>query len=149
MQQLGDKLREGSEGPFARTVVALAQYGLAQGGELELERGLQALRVADAKHRLAYALTHAALVDLRLRRPAQARARCLEALAIARVIERPSETLLALTLLACASRDLGDLAQAEALRAEIERQDWACACASVRSWHASLLGGDQQRPGDT
>src|SRR6185312_13507284 len=51
MQRLADKLREGSEAPFARTIVALARYGLGQGGEQELEAGLHALRVADAKHR--------------------------------------------------------------------------------------------------
>jgi DNA-binding SARP family transcriptional activator len=140
LQRLGDKLREGSEGPFARTVLALARYGLGQGGEQELEAGLQALRMADAKHRLAYALTHAALVDLRLQKPAQARGRCLEALPIARLLDRPSETLLALTLLARAARDLGDTAEHQARLDELDRQDWSWAAASIALRYTHLLG---------
>jgi RecA/RadA recombinase len=140
MQGLADKLREGSEGPFARTVTALARYGLGQAAEQELEAGLHALRMADAKHRLAYALTHAALLDLRLQRPAQARERCLEALPIARLLDRPSETLLALTLLARAALDLGDRAEHQARLAELDRQDWSWAAASAGLRYSHLLG---------
>jgi DNA-binding SARP family transcriptional activator len=140
MQGLADKLREGSEGPFARTVTALARYGIGQGAEQELEAGLHALRMADAKHRLAYALTHAALIDLRLQKPAQARERCLEALPIARLLDRPSETLLALTLLARAALDVGDRAEHQARLKELDRQDWSWAAASVGLRYSNLLG---------
>src|SRR5262249_28083997 len=61
-EQLADKTRDGSEGPFARVLVALALLGLGQGDAGALERALDELRVADAKYRMTYGLSRAAWV---------------------------------------------------------------------------------------
>jgi len=101
--ELGDRLREGSERPFARTMYALCQYAISGVSE-SLEAALEELRVVDAKHRLAYALTRAALIDLEHRRTELAIARAGEALRHAQVLDRPSEIMLAHVALAHAYR---------------------------------------------
>ena len=67
--ELGDKLREGSERPFAHALDALCHYALADDAA-PLEAALEDLRAADAKHRLAYMLTRAALLDVEREPPA-------------------------------------------------------------------------------
>jgi hypothetical protein len=140
LRQIGDRMREGSEGPFARAVVGLIGYALGQPDVAELEPGLQGLRLADAKHRLAYVLTHAALIDLRRNDSASARERALEALPIAKLLERGSETLLALVILARSAQDTDDRVTLEQVRSEIAGGDWSSVSASVRRRHAELLG---------
>jgi hypothetical protein len=56
---LGDKLREGSEEPFARAMAALCEHAVGDASDT-LDAALADLRIADAKHRLAYILTRAA-----------------------------------------------------------------------------------------
>ncbi len=95
MAAIGERLREGSERPFADALLALCRF--AQGsGEAGLEEALAALRLADAKQRLAYVLNRAAMCYLKEGRPAVARECAREALEQAQVMERPSEALLAL-----------------------------------------------------
>jgi tetratricopeptide (TPR) repeat protein len=109
---IGDRLREGSEAPFARTLTALARYALAEPDALaELERALAALRVADAKHRLAYALTQAARVEVERGTLDLARAHAEEALRVAQQLQRPSETALAHVVLARVATCRGDAAE--------------------------------------
>ena len=91
---MGSRLREGSEYPFALALQSLCEYGLTgEGGELEAD--LQAVREADAKQRLTFLLNRAAGLDVRHQRLDRARARTSEALALAELMERPSECLLA------------------------------------------------------
>jgi tetratricopeptide (TPR) repeat protein len=59
---IGGKLRIGSEGPFAQALEAVCTYAI-EGESANLERALDELRGVDAKHRLAYALTRAAMID--------------------------------------------------------------------------------------
>lgn len=97
--EIGEKLREGSEAPFARALDALCQYAL--GGEsTALDEALEHLRVADAKHRLAYTLTRAALLDIERGRLERAVARASEALGYAETLGRATETMLARVALA-------------------------------------------------
>lgn len=106
---IGEKLRDGSEAPFAHALTALARYGQGCGQALaELETALEALKLADAKHRLAFALTRAAAIDLCQGRADAARGRADEALRIARLLERPSEIALALVTSARAAAALHD-----------------------------------------
>ena len=63
---LGDKLREGSEAPFARALDGLCDYAIDDRCE-RLDGALADLRVADAKHRLAYVLTPRGAARLRAR----------------------------------------------------------------------------------
>ncbi|RTR06571.1 BTAD domain-containing putative transcriptional regulator [Halomonas nitroreducens] len=109
---LGDRLRGGSEGPFAHAAKALCR--LAEADEPHsLAAALPALRDADAKHRLAWVLNREALLHLARGRPAEASVAAEEALANARAIERDSERLLAHGVLARARHVLGDTAGAE------------------------------------
>lgn len=98
---LGDKLREGSEGPFARAIVGLCRYGL-DGEHDALDKALDELRIADAKHRLAYAQIKASQMDLENRDYESAVARATEACDLATLLQRPTETALARAVLASA-----------------------------------------------
>lgn len=107
-QQLADKTRDGSEVPYARVLIALAR--LALGGEAvsTLEQALSELRTADAKHRMTYGLSRgAALLNAR-QNPETAARMATEALEYARLLERPSDIVLALVELGNAQRALGD-----------------------------------------
>jgi len=97
--ELGEKLRAGSERPFAYALDALCRYAITD-ETAPLESALEELRVADAKHRLAYTLTHVALLDLERGRPAAAMAHAGEALRYAEALDRATETMLAHVVLA-------------------------------------------------
>lgn len=107
--ELGEKLREGSELPFARALDALCQYALSDETG-PLETALDGLRAADAKHRLACTLTRAALLDVERQRPGDAIARASEALDCAEALDRATEILLAHVALARAHRLANDSA---------------------------------------
>ncbi len=91
---IGTRLRDGSERPLAEALQGLCRYG-AEGSDEGLDALLHALRLADAKHRLAVVLNRAAMLDLRRGRLAPARERAAEALELAQLMERPSEILYA------------------------------------------------------
>jgi hypothetical protein len=122
---LGERLRDGTERPFAYALDALCEYAIADEAR-PLEAALVQLRAADAKHRLAFTLTRAARVDLDRRRPEAAIARASEALSCAEALERPSEIVLAHVVLA------------EALRATSDLPGYAT--------HVAALGGFEGRP---
>ncbi len=107
--ELGDKLREGSERPFAHALDALCHYALTDDGA-PLQLALENLRAADAKHRLAYTLTRAALLDVERQRPENAIARASEALGYAEALDRATEIVLAHAALAWARNALADTA---------------------------------------
>ena len=107
--ELGDKLRDGSERPFAHAFDALCHYALADDCA-PLDNALEELRAADAKHRLAYTLTRAALLDVERRRPDSAIARASEALRYAEALDRATEILLAHAALARARQAIADTA---------------------------------------
>jgi DNA-binding SARP family transcriptional activator len=105
--EIGDKLREGSEAPFARALRGLCHYAI-DGEDAALETALDELRVVDAKHRLAYALTRAALRDVERGRNERAIERAREALDCAEALERPTDILLAHVALAEAHEAAGE-----------------------------------------
>jgi tetratricopeptide (TPR) repeat protein len=107
--ELGDKLRDGSERRFAYALDALCLYALTDDAA-SLEAAVQDLRAADAKHRLAYTLTRAALLDVERGRPEAAVARAGEALRLAETLDRATEILLAHAALALAGKALADKA---------------------------------------
>lgn len=123
LMRIADRLREGSEAPFARVLAALSSYAVApDDARSELEEALEQLRVADAKHRLAYALTRAAEVDLRRGDPRRARDRGGEALELARLLDRPTEIALARVALVRAATELGDEAEVKRQLAALNRE---------------------------
>jgi len=107
--ELGERLRDGSERPFAYALDALCEYAVTDNA-LPLQTALVQLRAADAKHRLAFTLTRAARLDLDRQRPETAITRAGEALSCAEALDRPSEIVLAHVVLAQARRAQGDLA---------------------------------------
>src|SRR5690606_32259371 len=87
LDRLGTRLRDGSEAPFARALVALARHGLGEEAAVPaLEQALDELRDVDAKYRLAYVLTRTAQIDLDRNDAETARRRAEEALQLARTL---------------------------------------------------------------
>ncbi len=107
LTDLADRLRhDGSEAPYARALSALCRLTHGDtGAEAELDAALEALAVADAKHRLACALICAAELDSRAGRQDRARMRAGEALRLASLLDLPSE-------MACAHAALAGIAGA-------------------------------------
>jgi hypothetical protein len=142
--ELGERLRQGSEEPFARAVLSIARYGSSQGTDegcqAQVDAALESLRLVDAKHRLAYALLHAALLDLRHGQPGRAAARAGEARPIAELLERPTETLLSLSLLSRAASDLGDTELRSRVADAIAAGSWQGASSAARARRELLLG---------
>jgi hypothetical protein len=140
LDALGGKLREGSEAPFARALVALSRHALGEAGaEDALEAALEELRRADAKLRLAHALTRAARLDLERGRPGRARARAAEARGAAEALARPTEALLAKVTLVRACRDLAEDAEAGRLLGELHAVAAVGAAVIARQEVADLL----------
>jgi tetratricopeptide (TPR) repeat protein len=106
---IGEKLREGSERPLGRAMLALCRY---RKDETEcgpdLEDGLQALRDVDAKQRLAFVLTQAALIESARGQFEPAQARAEEAVELSKALERPSELALAMSVLLRVARARGN-----------------------------------------
>ena len=98
--------------PFAQALGALARLrGRDDSGQSLLEVSLDALRTLDDKAHLAYALNEAAGLALAAGRPQDAAARAGEALDAARAVRRPTEVVVALARLACATPDRGRAAR--------------------------------------
>ncbi|MGL6212407.1 hypothetical protein [Billgrantia desiderata] len=121
LQELGKRLRDGSEAPYADAAAALCSYAL-EDDSAPFGVALVTLRHADARHRLATLLLQAARLDLARARTETARQRAGEALEHAHVLERRSEQLLAHALLTECARRLGD---------EDERREHAQAAESL------------------
>ncbi|MDH5676790.1 MAG: AAA family ATPase [Myxococcales bacterium] len=136
---LGNRIREGSEGPFARAIDAIARYGSGEDCLELIDRELEELRMVDAKQRLAYALVHAAQFDIGRADFERALTRAQEALPIAQVLERPSESLLALYLQARAAQALGQRDAAAAARTALAAHPWQGASAFALEKRAELL----------
>jgi DNA-binding SARP family transcriptional activator len=133
LDRLGTRLRDGSEAPFARALVALARHGLGEEAAVPaLEQALDELRDVDAKYRLAYVLTRTAQIDLDRNDAETARRRAEEALQLARTLDRATEIALALVALARASAALGDTAAERRWRRELASVDQTAISAKAR-----------------
>lgn len=122
LESIGEKLRVGSESPFAKALTALCDYALTD-DRTALEPALERLREVDAKHRLAYTLTRAAQLDCERARLDDAERRAREALEYATLLHRATEMALARAVLACVSRAQGEpevAAEHDAAIAELE-----------------------------
>ncbi|MGB5812816.1 MAG: AAA family ATPase [Polyangiales bacterium] len=106
---IGEKLREGSEGPLGRAMSALCQY---KKGDLakrdDVERALDELRQVDAKQRLANALILAAHIELDRREYGSAQTRAQEAARVSEALQHPSSRTLADTILFRIARETDD-----------------------------------------
>lgn len=98
--ELAQKLRSGSELPFANALQSFCRYVHGQDETLaDFDEALQALRNADAKHRLTFLASAAAGALIEKRQWEQAHKLAKEALAAASAIDRRSDTAVALSLL--------------------------------------------------
>lgn len=130
LTDIGGKLRAGSEAPYAKALCGVCDYATGGSGE-SIDEGVEGLRKYDAKHRLTYALNRAAMLDLENQHYERAKERAGEALENARIMDRASEILTALTILAESHKALGEQdelqAQVSALLAlpKTEGAQWA------------------------
>jgi hypothetical protein len=138
--ELGDKVREGSERPFARALDALCHYVL-EDDAAPLDDALEGLRAADAKQRLAYTLTRAASLDVERGRPALAIARAAEALRYAEALDRPTEIVLAHAVLAQAHRAVADAAACAKHVAALKSLERAPVAQWARQRVSAVAGG--------
>ncbi len=105
---IGERMREGSEKPYAAALQAVCHYKLKD-DDAELDPALDALRMADAKQRLAFVLNRAAMVHLGKGQLQRAADCAREALQMARIMERPSAMLEASTTLERVHREAPDI----------------------------------------
>ena len=85
----------------------LCRYALEDKTE-NLEISLEELRIADAKHRLAYILTRSAFLDIDRGRDNEAVSKANEALGYASLLERDTEVALANLALTVSYHNTGD-----------------------------------------
>jgi DNA-binding SARP family transcriptional activator len=140
---LGDKLRGGSEEPFARAMTGLCDYAIDDETD-GLEAALTDLRIADAKHRLAYILTRAALLDCERSRVESATARATEALEYATLLERATEMMLANAVLSHDCLAKGDRKGAANHAREAERIGGSGAAVWAHDIMTRLSGNNMQ-----
>ena len=105
---VAERMGEGSEVPVAEALDALARLAIGDDGGARLERALARLREVDAKGMLAYALNFAAALDLARGDRAAARVRATEALQVAEVVGRSTQTVIARAVLGRAALADGD-----------------------------------------
>jgi DNA-binding SARP family transcriptional activator len=137
---LGGKLREGSEEPYARAMLGLCNYAIDDEPE-GLDAALADLRIADAKHRLAYILTRTAVLDCERGRVDSAVERATEALEYATLLERATEMLIANAVLSHASSKRGDGKTAKLHASEVAR----LADAGAAAWTSEIVAALQTK----
>jgi DNA-binding SARP family transcriptional activator len=137
--QMAEKIGEGSEGPFAAALDALARHGQGLPAADAVEAALQRLVDIDARALLSYACNTLAELELEAGRPAASAAAARRALAAARELDRKSEIALALALLIQVEGDA-------ALRAELQPlvDEGAALSARARRHVSAALGGKKE-----
>ena len=136
---IGRKLRAGSEAPFACALHGLCVYALDDEPG-PLDTALEDLRIADAKHRLAYVLTRAALLDYQRKRLDEALTRASEALAYAELLELATDMMLAHVVLGLGHQASGHAARAQPHFAEAARLE----AAGVAEWAKGMTAALRQ-----
>jgi len=107
LQDIADKLGEGSEPALARALTALARYSSDAGAAgPDLTEALVELRARDTKAALATVLNQAAVLDLSSGRRDLARSRAREALAAAEAVGRQRQAALARELIESSTLDV-------------------------------------------
>jgi tetratricopeptide (TPR) repeat protein len=144
--KLGGKLREGSEAPYASALHGLCVYALEDDPEV-LDSALKDLRIADAKHRLAYVQTRAALLDFERGRIDEAVTRASEALACAELLERATEMMLARLVLGAGLEATGRAAESQRHFEAVAALEAAGVAAWARDMAAMLRRGSRRRIG--
>jgi tetratricopeptide (TPR) repeat protein len=149
LSALAEKMREGSEVPYARAMRAVIAHAQSRHhADTELREAIDALRASDAMQRLTAVLLYAGELDLERGDCERALARASEALALAKNLERKSDKVLALALVASAAKALGSITALEAARSELGGVVTAGLSRRALSAKARMLeGSDDRRAG--
>lgn len=124
LRDIGRRLRDGSEAPFAHAIESLSAYARDPiAGADDLEIALIELRNADAKLRLIYVLNRAAAIDCRQGAFERAIDRADEALRHAKSMSRISEIIFAEALFVKAAVQLDWLSYAEDMIKHLSNTD--------------------------
>lgn len=137
---LGDKLREGSDGPCARALAAAARYAIEPSNRAEVDAALHELRTMDAKQRLSFALLVVAGADFEGGRFESALVGAKEALELSRVMKLPTDQAWARLLIARAAAALGDAPEHEQQVEALRDSELAAIAAPVRTIITAALG---------
>jgi DNA-binding SARP family transcriptional activator len=117
------RMGEGSEGPIADALEALARSAAGEDVGAQLDRAIDRLRAVDAKGMLAYVLNSAAALDLARGGRETARARAKEALQAAEIVGRSTQTVIARAVLGRLALADGDgataMQQLDAVREDV------------------------------
>jgi DNA-binding SARP family transcriptional activator len=145
LEELGEKLREGSEPAFSRGLHTLVRYRRGDASALaEFETALAEIRTKDASLRLATLLLHAGELEL-AHDPGRARFRAEEAERLGIELQRENDIIVARVLALRAAQKLGESDPARA--AQLSAFDGAVpGNLSARAKHAlSLIRSDPSR----
>ena len=148
------RMGEGSEGPIADALEALARSAAGEDVGERLDRAIARLRAVDAKGMLAYVLNFAAVLDLARGGREAARARAREALQAAEIVGRTTQTVIARAVLGRVALADGDRAtatrQLDALREDVAAPLRVSARARAAALDlALLLGTPIENSGDS
>jgi DNA-binding SARP family transcriptional activator len=145
--RLAEKLSTGSEGPFARALVAFCRLASDDAdADAELSAALVDLVNADAKRRLALCLRFAAKVDLDQGRVDRAWLRADESLRLAKLLDRPSDIALARIVLIEAADRRKDRAAYDEHVAALRRDLARPVSSHARTLAQSLCSADRPSP---
>ena len=125
---IGERVREGSEKPYAAALQAVCHYSL-EDDDAELEVALENLRAADAKQRLAFVLNRTAILHLEKGQLQRAADCAREALEMAGIMDRPSAMLEACLTLEAVHQEAPEI-EPESRSAEIAQ----LAASDVPDW---------------
>jgi len=140
--ELAEKLRGGSEAPFAHALDALCRLARKDSkADSDLEQSLTRLRHADAKHRLAFTLLVASEIDMTQGRLDRAQPWTQEALQMALLLERPTEIILAYALLARVAMAQGDAERYQRSVSELRERLAAPVSRHVRMAAEAIIDG--------
>ncbi|MCB9798070.1 MAG: hypothetical protein H6741_35785, partial [Alphaproteobacteria bacterium] len=132
--RIGDRIRDGSEAPFARVLLGLARLTAGDAAAYaDVAEGIDALEAADARFRVGYAQTRLAAFARARGDLEEARARAEAGLDAAVLLRRPSEEAFARAELARIAHELNDFSAVEAHRAALMGRDRPVSCSWSRA----------------
>ena len=139
MLELGHRMREGSEGPTARAFTAIVEYCTGDGERHNVLSALEALRVADAKQRMAIVLLAMAAEEHNRGASKEAFALAHEALDYALVLQHRSLVAWARALCASTAGATGDTNTAADMRTALKADGTADLAAFAKRAATNVL----------
>jgi DNA-binding SARP family transcriptional activator len=143
---LAEKMRHGSELPFASALNALCRCALGDEAAMpDFDRAIEALRLADTKQRLAMIAMAAANHCLASEQQERGMRLAEEALAAATLLSRPSDMALALAILARLSAVAGAAHKRRAYLGRLGAMELATLSATAREAVEAVMSGPTRK----